>query len=114
MNENKNQITPVEESQVEQVPPELVEVSAVSEIIKGAVEPFAKSQEVAAKETTEQTKIIVKGKTHMFWGMCGLAVLIVVVSGIALFLDKEDVTEKIIIALVSFLGGLGFGKQTNK
>ena len=114
MNTKEDNLTPVAEPKSEDISPEIVEVSAVSEMIRGAVEPFAKSQEIVAKETTEQTRIIVKGKTNIFWGLCGLAALIIVISGIALFLDKEHVTEKIIIALFSFLGGLGFGKQTNK
>lgn len=93
---------------------ELVEVSAVSEIIKGAVEPFAESQKVIAIESTKQTEIIVNAKTKMFWGICGLVTLIIVLAAFALYLDKDQVTEKIIIAIVSFIGGLGFGKQSNK
>jgi len=93
---------------------ELVEVSAVSEIIKGAVEPFAESQKIVAIEGTKQTEIIAKAKTKMFWGICVLAALIIFLAAFALYLDKDQITEKVLIAIVSFLGGLGFGKQVNR
>ena len=92
---------------------DLVEISAVSEIIRGAVEPFAESQKVAAIEGTNQTKIIVGAKLKMFWGVCYLVTLILILAGLALYLDKDSITEKIIIAIVSFLGGLGIGKQVS-
>jgi len=91
---------------------ELVEVSAVSEIIKGAVEPFAESQKIAAIESTKQTEIIVNAKTKMFWGVCVLTGLIILLATYALYLDKDQITEKVIIAIVSFIGGLGIGKQS--
>ncbi|SEA83835.1 hypothetical protein SAMN05660420_03364 [Desulfuromusa kysingii] len=87
---------------------EIVEVSTVADMIKGAVEPFAESQRIAAVEGTKQTEIIVKAKTKMFLGICGLVTLIIIIAGIALFLEKDQITEKIIIAIVSFLGGMGF------
>lgn len=93
---------------------EVVEISAISEIIKGAVEPFAASQKVVAHETTKQTDIIVGAKLKMFWGICVLVTLIIALAGFALYLDKDPITEKIIIAIVSFLGGLGIGKQVSK
>jgi hypothetical protein len=93
---------------------EVVEISTISEIIKGAVEPFADSQKVVAHETTKQTNIIVSAKLKMFWGVCFLVTLIIVLAAFALYLDKDSITEKIIIAIVSFLGGLGIGKQVSK
>ena len=113
MSEKEEYPAPVDQ-EAEQIHPELVDVSVISEIIKGAIEPFAKSQEIVAKETTEQTRIIAKSKTHMFWGLCVLAMSIIIVAGMALYLNKENVTEKIIIALVGILGGLGLSKQVNK
>ncbi len=94
--------------------PELVEVNAVSEIIRGAVEPFAEGQKIVAIETTKQTEIIANAKTKMFWGICVLTALIIFLAAFALYLDKDQITEKVLIAIVSFLGGLGVGKQVNK
>lgn len=92
---------------------DLVEISAVTEMIRGAVEPFAESQKIVAIEGTKQTKIIVGAKLKMFWGICYLVTLILILAGLALYLDKDSITEKIIIAIVSFLGGLGIGKQVS-
>ena len=99
---------------VDETNSELVEVSAVSEIIKGAVEPFAESQKVVAVESTKQTEIIVNAKTKMFWGVCGLIALIILLATFALYLGKDQITEKVLIAIVSFIGGLGLGKQSTK
>ena len=93
---------------------DVVEISALSEIIKGAVTPFAESQAVAAREGTKQTEIIAGAKLRMFWGVCFLATLIILLAGYALSLGKDSITEKVLIAIVSFLGGLGFGKQISK
>lgn len=93
---------------------DVVEMSALSELIKGAVTPFAESQTVAAQEATKQTEIIASTKLKMFWGVCVLAAFIILLAGYALFLGKDGITEKVLIAVVSFLGGLGFGKQVGK
>ena len=90
-----------------------VEINALSQLIQSVVQPLSDSQSTAAKEATKQTKIIVENKLKMFWGVCGLIVLIILLSALALFLDKSEITQNIIIAIVSFLGGLGFGKQLN-
>jgi hypothetical protein len=47
----------------------------------------------------------------MFWGICFIVTCILILAGFALYLDKDGITEKIIIAIVSFLGGLGIGKK---
>lgn len=87
------------------------EIAAFSELIKGVVEPFTESQKVVAIETTKQTEITSKSRTKMFYGVCVLVTLIIVLAGIALLRGKDQITEKIIIAIVSFLGGIGFGTK---
>ena len=94
--------------------PEAVEISALSAMIKEAVTPFAESQSVVAQEATKQTEIVARVRLKMFLGICGLVALIIILAGIALYLGKADITEKVLIAIVSFLGGLGFGKQSGK
>ncbi len=93
---------------------ELIEMSSLAEMVQGAVEPFAESQKKVAIETTKQTEIIAKEKTKMFWGICFLSALVIILAGIALFLGKDQITEKVIIAVVSFMGGLGFGRHSGK
>lgn len=93
---------------------DVVEMSALSELVKNAVTPFAESQTVVAQETTKQTEIIANTKLRMFWGVCVLAALILLLAGYSLSLGKDAIAEKVLIAVVSFLGGLGFGKQVSK
>lgn len=87
--------------------PEIVEVSAVTEMIKGALEPFAESQKIVAAETTKQTEIIAKETTKIFAGIFLLAGAIIVLAGTAMFLDKDQITLDVIIAISSFIGGMG-------
>lgn len=76
--------------------------------------PFAKSQAVVAQEATKQTTILAKELTKRFYVVSGLVLAIIVLAGFALYLGKDAITEKVIIAIVSFLGGLGIGRQTKK
>lgn len=89
---------------------DVVQISALSEAFKGAITPLAESQKYIAQETTRQTEIISDAKLKMFWGVCVLVTLIIALAAFALYLNKDDITEKVLIAIVSFLGGLGFGK----
>ncbi len=112
MNDTEKEI--IEPENLTQQEHDLIEISTLADMVQSAVEPFADSQKIVARETTKQTEIIAKEKTKMFWGLCFLATLVLVLAGIALFLDKEQITEKVIIAIVSFMGGLGFGKKSSK
>lgn len=93
---------------------DVVAMSALSDLVKSAVTPFAESQTVVAQEATKQTEIVASTKLKMFWGVCVLAALIIGLAGYALYLGQNDITEKVLIAIVSFLGGLGVGKQSGK
>jgi hypothetical protein len=93
---------------------EVVDMASIGEMFRGVVEPLAEGQKAAAIERTKQTEIISKERTKKFWGACAIAGAVVVIAAIALYLGKDQLTEKILIAIVSFLGGIGFGKNESK
>ncbi|MDF2156096.1 hypothetical protein [Vibrio sp. CAU 1672] len=104
----------------EQVKQELVEKQPRSEteafaaLIKNISQPITESQIIVAKETTKQTEIIAKTTTSLFMGLIGIAFTIVVLAGLALYKGETQLTEKIIIALIGFLGGFGVGKSASR
>lgn len=89
-------------------------VEAIGSIFRGMVEPLAASQVDVARETTRQTEIIANSTSKFFNGVFAIAGMIVVLAGAALFLGKDQITEKIIIALLAFLGGFGVGKSMKR
>lgn len=86
------------------------DIDTIGKMMQGVFSPLAKSQEVVAKESTRQTEIIAKETTKVYLIFGFLGALIISIAGAAMFLDKDQITEKIIIAVLSFLGGLGIGK----
>ena len=89
---------------------EPVEVQAIASLIKGFVEPIARSQEVAEIEKTKRTQIEANVSSLILRYSFGLAGALVVIAALALFLGKDQLTEKIIFAVVGFIGGFAFGK----
>lgn len=90
------------------------DVEAFAGLIKSISEPIANSQVVVAQETTKQTQIIANTTKSLFRGLIGVAFAVVVLAGIALFKGEAQLTEKIVIALLGFLGGFGVGKSSSK
>ena len=92
--------------------------SDLSEVIRGVMEPFISHQKSVEEERTKQATIIGGIKLKMFWGVVFLVTLILILAAFAMYLNKDDISEKIIIAIVSFLGGIGsgigIGKRTSK
>ena len=86
----------------------------ISGIFKGMVEPLADSQIQAARETTKQAEIIAKSTNKFFLGVFIIAGMVVILAAVALFQDKDQITEKVIIALFAFLGGFGAGKSIKR
>jgi hypothetical protein len=89
-------------------------VEGLAHVVRAVVEPLARSQEGVAKEATKQTEILARSYSKVFIGILILAGLVILLAGVALFLGKEQVTEKVLIALVGFLGGLGFGRTVRR
>ncbi|KID58868.1 hypothetical protein JF50_03205 [Pseudoalteromonas luteoviolacea] len=93
---------------------EPVEIQALSKLFEGVVTPIAKGQEIAATEATKraeiQAKLIGKGLNYFF----GVAFFILLIAFVALFFDKDGLAEKIILSVITFIGGLGLGKSLPK
>ncbi len=87
-----------------------VEVQAIASLVKGFIEPLARSQETAENEKTKRAQIEANTARIVLGYSFSLAGLLVVVSIIALFLGKDQLTEKIVFAVVGFIGGFAFGK----
>ena len=84
-------------------------VAAISPVLQ----PFAKAEQM---KQTEETKrhILTMGvlRLSVILLFCfGLAILIL--CGIALSLGKDSLVEKLVIAFLSFLGGLGTGRMVS-
>ena len=89
---------------------EPVEVQSIAGLLRGLVEPFAKSQEFAEAEKTKRAQIEASTTTSFLRYSFGLAAVILAIAIAALFLGKDQMAEKIIFAVVGFLGGFAFGK----
>lgn len=117
MNRNQRNQSSIDDESI-QVPmqqhEDQTQITQIADMVKGAIEPFAQSQSIAAQEGTKQTQILSNERTKMFIGAAILVGMILVIACIALFLNKDAITEKILIAVVSFLGGLGVGRQATK
>ena len=87
-----------------------VEVQAIASLIKGFIEPLARSQETAETEKTKRVQIEASTARTVLRYSFGLAGFLVVVAIIALFLGKDQLTEKIVFAVIGFIGGFAFGK----
>lgn len=87
-----------------------VEVQAIAALVQGFVEPLARSQETAETEKTKRTQIEAKISATLLHYSFGLAGVLVIIAALALFLGKDQLTEKIIFAVVGFMGGFAFGK----
>ena len=93
---------------------EPVELQALGKMFQGFVEPIARSQEVAAKEGTKRAEILAKIAHRGLLYFFAVAFSILIISVIALFLGKDELAEKIIFGVISFIGGLGIGRSMPK
>ena len=86
---------------------DFIAISSVGDMIGKAVEPIAKSQEIAAKEATNQAKIVSDTyvKIAKYILLFGIGILVFTV--IALLTGKEDIAIQIMMGLFGIIGGFG-------
>jgi Mn2+/Fe2+ NRAMP family transporter len=108
--------TPVEVVQPTSPPSSTGEkdVQMIAAIIGSLVQPMAQAQETAAVETTKQTQIIADSTHKTYRWFFGIGIGVLVLAAVALFKDKDQVTTQLIVAMFSFLGGLGIGRVSKK
>lgn len=86
------------------------DVTVIKELVDAFAVPFVKGQEEETKRAQIMASVLEK-----FLGYVAFAVvLIIVLAGIALFLGEKQLTKDIVLALIAFLGGFGFGRGTSK
>ncbi len=93
---------------------EPVEIQAMGKFFQGIVEPIARSQEIAAKEGTKQAEILAKIAHKGLFYFFAVAFSILAISVVALYLGKDQLAEKIIFGVITFIGGLGIGRSMPK
>ncbi|WP_027714111.1 hypothetical protein [Desulfuromonas sp. TF] len=102
------------EAQTPQIVAPEQEMIAITDLLKGVTEPLAKSQDIAQQEATKRAEILGRVTSKFLMYVFSVAVLVVLLAGMALFKGEVQLTEKIIIALLGFLGGFGFGRGFGK
>jgi len=90
------------------------DIQMIGTIISSFAQPMARAQETAAVETTKQTQIIADATQRSYRWFFIIVLGVLILAGVALFKDKDQITEKLIIAMFSFLGGLGLGRTAKK
>ncbi|MCF6339050.1 MAG: hypothetical protein L3J84_14080 [Gammaproteobacteria bacterium] len=116
MSDNQNQLNKdeVKDGELLDEGHESYEIESIINLLKGVTEPLAKGQEVAEKEATKRAEIQAGVATKIIYGVILVAVLIVGLAAIALWKENSNLAEKLVIALLAFLGGLGAGKAASK
>jgi hypothetical protein len=109
--EHSQEITP-QSPVVDQGGP--VELQAIGKVFEGLVAPLARSQEISAVEGTKRAEILAsiahKGLLYFF----AIAFTILAIAVFALYLNKDQLAEKIIFGVITFIGGLGIGRSMPK
>jgi uncharacterized membrane protein YgcG len=83
-------------------------VSAIAPI----TQPFAKAEQLKQTEETKRHAMTIGALRLSAILLFFVIIAIFILAGIALCLGKDSLTEKMIIAALSFLGGLGLGRLT--
>lgn len=90
------------------------EAQMLAAAISSFAHPLADAQKVAATEATKQAQIYADVVRSVYRGFFYVAVMVLVLAGLAMFTGKEQTAEKLIFGLLGFLGGLGFAKWTTQ
>ena len=91
-----------------------VEIQAVGKFFQGIFEPLYRSQETVAKEGTKQAEILanIAHKSLLYFFLVALSILAIAL--VALYLGKDQLAEKIIFGVITFIGGMGIGRSMRK
>lgn len=76
--------------------------------------PLAKSKETAEREATKRAEIDARLSRQLIWTGAVIVTAIIVLGAIALFLGKDAYSQSVLIAVVSFLGGIGVGRSSRR
>lgn len=90
------------------------DVQMIAAAIGSFAQPLAEAQKIAAVEATKQAEIIADVTKSVYRGFFYLSVLIIILAAIAMLTGKDQMAEKLVFALLGFLGGLGFAKWVQR
>lgn len=82
------------------------EMAVLKELVNGIAEPLIISQEEETKRANLLIGLYQNLANKLFW----IIVIILAIAALALWKGNAQLTEKVIIALIGFIGGLGVGK----
>jgi len=86
------------------------DITILKELVEGIAEPLVKGQIEETKRAELLVGLYEKLANKLFW----IVVIILAIAGLALWKGETQLTEKVIIALIGFIGGLGIGKSMGK
>jgi hypothetical protein len=89
-------------------------VQSVTDAQKTVATENTKQTEIRARENTRQTEIAAATTRQTHFGLAAICVLTFAVAIIALFMGKDQLTEKMVFSLLGFMGGVGVGKYQSK
>lgn len=113
MDESKKVIEP-KDVEIISMNEENSDIQGIATILEGVVTPFAKAQEASEKEATKRTTILAKVAEKLIYAVVLIVVCVLILAAYSLSLEQNQLAEKIVIALLAFLGGLGAGRVLNK
>jgi hypothetical protein len=90
------------------------DIQMMAVAIGGFAQPLAEAQKTVAMETTKQAQIAANVTTTVYRGFFIVGVLVIALAAAAMFTGKDQTAEKLVFALLGFLGGLGFAKWVQK
>ena len=90
------------------------DIQMIGTIISSFAQPMAHAQETAAIEATKQTQIIADAAHKSYRWLFIIVLGVLILASCAMFMNKDQITEKLVIAMFSFLGGVGIGRVAKK
>ena len=93
---------------------EEIEIKDIADLFSGLVEPLAKSKIIEEEQKTKRLEIEADVTKTSAKYLYGIVAVILAIAIIALFRDKDQLTEKIIFAVIGFIGGHALGKSNAK
>lgn len=79
----------------------------IAEAVKNVGESWVKTKEIDAQADVRKRELAGRDASRLAKVVGGIGFLILVIALTALFLGKDQLTEKLVFAVVGFLGGVG-------
>ncbi|MEQ4617630.1 MAG: hypothetical protein ABN482_06235 [Corticimicrobacter sp.] len=112
--EERNEVVPVTNAEIMRKPTEERNLELLAALASNLAQPFAESQKVVATEATKRHEISAKAGSRMIFGAFLIGVLIIDLAYMSLYQGNAGLAEKIVVAVIGFLAGLGVGRTTSK